>query len=114
MVLAGIILSALANTTCNFISYVHDDVTGKAGFWRYAEEGDECIYYDRVLDKSEKFAKDASILAPVTASLALLIILVKLCYASCKGSRLMVSCLLLTSVLAQGTTFAFFNSDEFW
>ena len=117
----GIVFSFVAAFSCEFIKYDHsseegDDESslGYAGLFGYREEDTgECVGYERDLDKSEKFAKDASLVAPIAASFALLIITLKLCWTSCKGSRLLVNTSMLVAIISQGITFAFFNSDEF-
>lgn len=117
-VLAGVVFSIFAITSCEFIVYTYDkedgtETSGSAGFFQSGEDNNSCSLYDRSFDKSEEVAKSAAIFAPIAALFAVLVIIMKLSFASCKGSRGTVVLCLVAALVSQGITFIFYNSDEF-
>eukprot|EP00542_Grammatophora_oceanica_P010362 CAMPEP_0194031928 /NCGR_PEP_ID=MMETSP0009_2-20130614/4980_1 /TAXON_ID=210454 /ORGANISM="Grammatophora oceanica, Strain CCMP 410" /LENGTH=214 /DNA_ID=CAMNT_0038672201 /DNA_START=102 /DNA_END=746 /DNA_ORIENTATION=+ len=115
--IAAIVLSFMTVGSCHFIEYLDSD--GKeqyAGLFQFYDRTTKsCVAYDDnfMFDESENAARVSAVLAPLTAFAAVLLVLLEFCCCRFFCSRFLIGFGLMSSLIFQGITLLWLDSDQF-
>lgn len=114
----GIVFSCLTLVSCHFLKYIDADGNqGAVGLYRYySVDTLQCINHDDSVSysESENAARMGAVVAPMAATIVILIVLVEFCCCRFICSRLLMGLGLIAAQVMQGITFLLFDSEKFW